>query len=129
MDEGDGSHWRAVFNSSGLGEVDVQSTSTIPADAWSQVAMAWNKVGSTTTITLYVNGISRGSTTTQQVATSSIGPFYYGTAGQSANNDFTGYIDDVRTYNRALTSSEIQSIYNAEQPTNSSTPAILNPAA
>lgn len=125
VDEGGSGNWRAVFNSSGLGEADVQSTSSIPFNEWSYVTMTWNKEGSTTTISLYVNGVPQGATTTTQTATSSIGDFYYGTAGQSANNDYNGYIDDVRVYDRALTPTEIQGIYNMEQPANSSTPPVL----
>lgn len=123
IDEGSGGNWRAVFNSSGLAEADVQSTSSISTNAWSHLVMTWNKVGVTTTIALYVNATLQGSTTTAQNATSSIGPFYYGTAGQAVNNDFNGFIDDVRVYDRALTPSEIQGIYSAEESANTVPPS------
>jgi peptidoglycan hydrolase-like protein with peptidoglycan-binding domain len=125
IDEGGSGNWRAVFNSSAGSEADVQSTSTIPTSAWSYLTMTWNKIGATTTVSLYVNAVLRGSTTTAQSVTPNIGSFYYGTAGQSANNDFNGSIDDVRVYDRALSPTEIQGIYTAEKTVNSSVPFFL----
>lgn len=91
--------------------------STIPKDTWTHLCGVWN--GSDTTITIYTNGIAAG--------TSALGA---GTAGAFANTNpgvtpgqfmggvntfppFIGTIDDVRIWNRALTSTEILNLWAA----------------
>ena len=58
--------------------------------------------------TLYIDGISQGSETMTNIT-----PVDYIGTGQTGNNDyhFTGKIDDVRIYNRALSSDEITRLY------------------
>ncbi len=41
---------------------------------------------------------------------------YQTTVEQNANKTFFGYMDDVRFFNTALTSAEVQSLYNSEKP-------------
>ncbi len=107
-------NWRAVFNPSGASE-SAAISGAISQNQWNHLAMTWNASGTTYTIMLYVNGIFSTSTTWTGTPTSSIGPFYFGTAGQSANNDYTGSIDDLRVYSRTLGAAEVQALYNAER--------------
>ena len=52
------------------------------------------------------------ATTWTGTPSASIGPLYIGTAGQSVNNDFTGNVDDLRVYTRALTATQVTALYN-----------------
>jgi len=68
--------------------------------------------------TCFVNGSSEG---TQSVSGSSASidsgnNFTIGNSSETNDNSFNGVIDDVRVYNRALTESEINQIYQATQP-------------
>ncbi len=64
------------------------------------------------TLTVYVNGASVGSVGhTGAIPTNSL-PVRIG-ADQTGANTFTGWIDEVEIYSRALSGSEIQAIYNA----------------
>ncbi len=114
IDEGSGSPgtWRGVFDITGSGENDVTGPS-VTLNAWAHLVLTWNKSGSTWTVGFYVNGVSYGTNTQTGTASSTIGPFYFGTAGQSANNNYTGSIEDVRVYNRALTSAEVSNLYHS----------------
>lgn len=92
----------------------ITSSNNVPLNTWSHVAGVYD--GST--MKVYVNGELRG-----QKAYS--GGIFVGTAdvsigaiasggppGQSAGN-FTGRVDEPAIYNRALSASEIQAIFNA----------------
>jgi phosphotriesterase-related protein len=65
-------------------------------------------------VSLYLNGIQLGISTTQQVlnidnqANGEIGCYYF----ESPQQCFDGTIDDIRLYDRALSGSEIQVLYN-----------------
>ena len=90
MDEGGGGGtgtWRAVFNPNpAVGEVDIVGPAIVQ-NKWTHVVMMWSLSGSTYTITLYLNGVSQGSTTWTGTPSASIGPLYIGTGGQSVNNE------------------------------------------
>jgi hypothetical protein len=63
-----------------------------------------------TNLTLYLNGTQDGTGT---AATNPSNPFVIGDLyGHSGNYKFNGSIDDVRTYNRVLSTNEIKQIYN-----------------
>lgn len=67
-------------------------------------------VYSGSTLTCYVNGASIGSIAATGTITSATVPFYMGS--YAATNDLVGNLDDVRLYNRALSLTEIQTLYN-----------------
>ena len=62
-------------------------------------------------VTLYVDGVMDQATTDQRLASSmaNSAPLYIGSERQGSVY-FRGAIDDVRIYNRALTSQEIQAL-------------------
>ncbi len=79
------------------------STST-----WSMVTAVYD--GKTSWI--YVNGIAVGSTTASPITT---GITVIGAANlySSGNQGFNGAIEDLRAYNRALTSAQVAALYNS----------------
>lgn len=84
----------------------VQSTTTLNNNNWHHVAVTYNL--STTTLTLYVDGVQESQSTS--IAAASSGTVYIGSYG-AAQVVFSGLIDDVRIYDRAFSASEIASLY------------------
>jgi hypothetical protein len=86
------------------------SNGTIPSEEWAHVAFMFD--GST--IKIYINGsLDKSSSHVGEVQTPNNNTVYLGTYG--SGEYFQGNIDDARIYNRVLTSSEIQAIYNQGQ--------------
>jgi hypothetical protein len=78
-------------------------TSTLSLNTWSHLAVTYDGA----TIRLYVNGIQAASRAQTGNITSSTSVFRIG--GDSVWGEyFTGLIDEVRVYNRALTAAQIQ---------------------
>lgn len=85
------------YQSSGAG--------TVPLNQWSFGTVTWN--GSL--VKLYVNGVLKSSsTTTGGGATSN--PIVIG--AQTTSRQLAGSLDDLRIYNRELSPTEIQGLYN-----------------
>ncbi len=86
---------------------------------WHLIVGTYNK--STGISELYVDGILKNSKNfgkinlMQTSIPASIGCYLSSNSGTSKREFFNGLIDDVRIYNRALSESEIQQLYNAEQ--------------
>ncbi|HWM07988.1 MAG TPA: LamG domain-containing protein, partial [Solirubrobacteraceae bacterium] len=84
------------------GDSAIQGTSALPVNTWSHLTTTWDGL----TLRLYVNGtqVSSGALTGTAVASTS--PLRIG--GNSVWAEwFSGLIDEVRVYNRALTPAEI----------------------
>lgn len=97
-----------LFSISSGGPVHlVTSNGMAPLNTWSHVVATFD--GSN--MEIYINGAQDTATGTGGVPTPTTTPFYIG-AGPSAVNPFSGNIDDVRIYNRALSASEISLLYN-----------------
>jgi len=64
------------------------------------------------TLTVYIDGTSVGSVSNSGAIPTNSLPVRIG-ADQTGANAFTGWIDEVEIYNRALSGAEIQAIYNA----------------
>ena len=75
------------------------------ANVWVHLIATWN----TSIQTIYVNGVQEDSDAT--VSTTQSGAGYIGIFGGTTGS-WDGLIDDVRVYNRALSASEIQRLYN-----------------
>jgi hypothetical protein len=83
-------------------------------NGWTQFAVI--HLRSTKTIYAYVNGVQISSTTYGDTALPvNSGNAYIGTYQGNANYDPTTDMDDFRIYNRALSASEVQALYNAEK--------------
>ena len=80
-------------------------------DAWYHVAGTYDG----TTLRIYVNGslVKSGAHSAGGVIGSTAGILYIGFGGSVFSNYFTGKIDDVRIYDKALSLSEIGEIYNS----------------
>jgi hypothetical protein len=81
------------------------SATAISVNTWYHILITYN-TGSTT---LYVNGTQRGSTISG--TNSKNGLTIGGGADSGGSYPFSGLVDDLRVYNRVLTSGEISSIY------------------
>jgi len=82
----------------------LRGTTKIPDDIWTHVAATYDATGGV--FTVYVNGSSNGTVTIAAAAplasTDSL------TIGKGFNDPFNGWMDDIRLWNRALTSTEIR---------------------
>ena len=90
------------------GEQILQGTSPLPLNTWSQLALSYDGA----TLRLYVNG----QLVRSKAQTGSL-PVTSGVLGIGGNNIwsdqyFSGRIDEIRIYNRALTQQEIQNDMN-----------------
>jgi Concanavalin A-like lectin/glucanases superfamily/Calx-beta domain len=88
---------------------------TVSLSKWSHVAAVYNQA--TGTRQVYVDGVVKASRTdapitiTRSIADLAIGAFL--TSSTSAVQLFRGRLDEVSFYSRALTTSEVQAIYDA----------------
>jgi len=84
------------------GDVGLRGPAVLPATTWSHLAMTWDGL----TLRLYVNGTQVSSSALAGAAATSASPLRIG--GNSVWGEwFSGLIDDVRVYNRALTAAQI----------------------
>ena len=100
----------ASFKDSSGNPYVVNSTGySFPANTWIFFATTWDG----TTETLYINGTLNNS------ATPGASPPSVGTArlviGDGGSYYYNGLVDDARIYDRVLSATEIQEIYNAEK--------------
>ncbi len=107
----DASGFNGLFyrNTTGLvsyyySSVDHHNNTAIQKNVWTHFVVV-NNAGS---VTFYVNGISDGTS----VAAPGYTPVNVGTAEPTVDEDFTGSIDEVRVYSRALTETEVRNLYN-----------------
>jgi hypothetical protein len=82
------------------------STASVPQNTWTHIAIA-NNAGN---VQLYINGVADLSfSTTYSIANTN---FYIGAA--STTQYFDGQLDQVRIYDKALSSTEVSSLYEDE---------------
>ncbi len=111
---GDNTNMRLRYRTAATVGVNVDATSKIPLNAWAHVALTldWNELSSTATVKLYLNGAQVGTSNTFPYNPSMLGTATNNNIlgvsrwGQDANG-FNGAIDDVRFYDRALTTQDI----------------------
>ncbi len=82
---------------------------------WNFIAATWDGTSAAGSMKLYTNGILRNSTAGSPTALdwTESPTVQIGNSGGWSGYNFTGSLDDVRLYNRALTTTEIQAIYTA----------------
>ena len=88
---------------------EVVSTSAVPLNTWTHVSVTYDST--TTTMKLYFNGVLEDTNTSVDAVsdpTVQIGGFI-------GNNLWNGSLDEVTLFNRALSDSEIQALYNSSQ--------------
>jgi len=99
-----------LYSNSGA-TVDVTASDILSLNAWTHVAVT----RSGTTITFYINGVadSGGSQILAAGASAAGAPLWIGaqtTDGSTSLSEYTGSMDDVRIYNRALTVAEVAAL-------------------
>ena len=93
----------------GLGN-SVSSATVVQAGVWYFVVGVWDSTG----LSIYVNGVLENTNSTQNVVrTQSAVPLKIGEGGPLAGQFFHGLIDEAQVYNRALISTEVETIYTA----------------
>jgi hypothetical protein len=108
----DSGNWRIQTDNSGTGGITVYSTAAAVANQWTFVLGVVSVVGTTTTLTIYVNGVAVNSASGSGTQASfNSGCVTYIGAYASNNNFFSGNIQNVSLYNRALIASEVAQLY------------------
>lgn len=94
----------------------VSITDSSSSSTWYHVCVTWDGNNLSTAGThIYING-TEGSYVTQTAGSGSHGPYaaglrFVGKGGTGASGFWTGKIDDVRVYGRALSSGEVNVLY------------------
>jgi parallel beta-helix repeat protein len=109
---GDGSPFGYGENRPGA---TVCQPSPIPANTWTHLTLVY----SGSTLTLYRNGVAVNSVSASGTLPASSGSLQI--AASQFGEYFKGLIDEVRVYNTALTATDIQSMYQQESDSASST--------
>ena len=78
--------------------------------SWVHIALTWNG----TNVILYTNGKEKSQITQTKNAQITTSNLEIGRVFNNNGNNWDGLLDEVRIYNRALSSSEIAEIYNIE---------------
>ncbi|NOS86261.1 MAG: T9SS type A sorting domain-containing protein [Ignavibacteria bacterium] len=79
----------------------------VPFNTWSHVAVTWSFTGAMCTMKFYVNGVLTGPAVNTMTMGINSNPVYIGNS-QLSNSPFTGYMDEIRLWNRDLTGDEIR---------------------
>ncbi len=100
--------WLAAANSSGV--KTVTSASTVKANTWYHVVGVYDG----TNVILYINGKQDGTPVglTGTISTATDSSLYFSSLLGGGNSWYTGLLDDIRIYNRALSAAEVATIYN-----------------
>ena len=87
------------------------TTPAIIPNAWNHISLIVNRTTGNT-VKIFVNGVEKTLNSFAVDATWGVGnPLFR--VGISRDHKFDGLIDDMRVYNRALSASEIQTLYNS----------------
>jgi hypothetical protein len=90
-----------------IGGVHWHDNTVLPLGSWAHMAGVYN----TTHIMFYYNGALTLTTLIPSSLTTNTEPFVIGKDGPYNYYHFNGTIDEVRVYNRSLTSDEIAKLY------------------
>lgn len=91
---------------------------SLPANEWTYVVatVSLNRTG-TSTATVYVNGVQNSSQTITFGSSSSLDTHLPTIGSNIDGSDYLhGYVDDVRVYKKALTATEVQTLYQNSAP-------------
>ena len=116
-----GNYWEAWhFTSSPSGSNDLivwmgngvraqTAPNVLRLDEWQHVAFTYDKdAGGTDEVRIYIDGVLAATGDYSAAISPTSQPLWIGSAGNPASNLFTGKMDDVRIYNRALSVTEVQ---------------------
>ncbi|MCF7865652.1 MAG: LamG domain-containing protein [Candidatus Pacebacteria bacterium] len=93
------------------GEIRARTSITLSSNQWYFVTMTYDGVS---TLKIYINGVDVSETSTSPDINWAAGAnaFAIGRRAGASSSYFKGSLDDIRIYNRALSASEIKSLYN-----------------
>ena len=94
-------------------DITVCQPSPLPINTWTHLAVTYN--GST--LTLYRNGVAVATSNVSGTLSPTTGTLQIGAS--QFGEYFKGLIDEVRIYNRALSDTEIQALYQQDSGSNS----------
>lgn len=105
---------KIVWASPGPGNQGTTDTSKLQANTWIHVVYTWAASGA---VRIYINGTLSSSVQLSSHTVSITSPVNMMIGAQDAGTRlFNGSIDDVRIYNRVLSDSEAQSLFNEPNP-------------
>lgn len=100
---------------SGTDLLVVSAQNTVTLNDWQHYVLTWDGSLNRTGVIFYTNGVKKTTSGAGQDGTGSINSDGGNVQTISSDNTtrvFDGLIDEVRIYNRALSASEIQRLYN-----------------
>ncbi len=111
---GDGSMFRISNGTLGFAAGN-EAASQPTINTWSHIVGLWDGTTAANGIKLYVNGVlkSVGTATFSAMWSQPTWNAYMGADVENTRYYFNGLIDEVRIYNRALTPSEVEGLYNS----------------
>jgi len=98
-----------VDNGGGAGAERFDSSSTVSTSEWNQITITAQIGGP---ITAYINGVDAGQNSALTSFASNFNNSVDLRIGEGFGSNFNGRIDDVRIYDKALSSSEVSDLYN-----------------
>lgn len=104
----------SIASSNPARSIGVTDGTTIPTGRWIHLVSQFKSEGGTTVYELYIDGVLARTFTYQhshRIYYDSDMPVQIGSLTSSSSASFRGKIDDVRFYNRMLTSDEIRALY------------------
>lgn len=111
-----GTGTRAIFShafSGGTGQWELASGSA-PLNTWSHLSVTYDSSDPNNDPTFYINGtpvaLFADNNATGTAISDAANPITFGSR-QGGGNNYTGYIDDARMYNRILSAADITALY------------------
>ncbi|MFA5013435.1 MAG: LamG-like jellyroll fold domain-containing protein [Candidatus Paceibacterota bacterium] len=87
------------------------SANTFSDNQWHYVVFSYNENGGSNNFNIYIDGVNKYATTLAGKISTNNSDFHIGSSGGSGSYFFTGRIDDVRIFNAAMPTSQIQQMY------------------
>ncbi|MEO8664603.1 MAG: LamG domain-containing protein, partial [Ignavibacteria bacterium] len=107
---------RVVIHTNGAPRLSSKTTSLIPVNTWTHIASTYN--ASTNEFRIYINGVLDSSSIVAGAApTTNTDSLYVGISG--ASTPFNGKLDEVRLWNRELSSAEAGNYFRSTLGTSS----------
>lgn len=103
-----------IFDTDGLNHGIYSGLGVVRAKVWQHVALTYDKNG---VATLFLNGVVMAQSDIGSYRPQTTYDLHFGTrpAGEGTEHYYIGLMDEIALYNRALSRTEIQSLYEAGQ--------------
>jgi len=92
------------------GYVATNSSTSFTANSWHHIAFTWNDVAGTKTLSVFIDGVLQGTTTTSSTVTYGTNTYFGGLPAALVDLDYFGIgkMDEVRIWTKVLSQSVIQ---------------------